>query len=119
MNNEELTNKYQLTCPVCGGQNISIQVMQENSGFTTVTKSSGSIKQKGHGCLWWILIGWWWWIVDLFLWIFAFPFRAIAALTKKKKYKTKNRSVTVQSNDVGYRQICTCQICGNVWTRTL
>ena len=60
-----------LTCPRCRSNNVSVQVVQENRVGTTTTRTKGSIKEKGHGLLWWFIIGWWWKIVDLFIWFFA------------------------------------------------
>lgn len=103
-------------CPKCGSQNVNIQVIQENHGVTSVTKTKGKIKQKKHGLLWWLTIGWWWWIIDIFLWIFLFPFRLAAGLLKKKKYKKSETSVTKQHAKIAYRKVCTCQDCGSVWS---
>ena len=108
-----------LFCPVCGSEDISQQVFQENLGSRTITQTTSKYKEAGHGCLWWLLIGWWWWIVDVFLWIFAFWPRLMVAIFvtpfKKKKYKGKETSVTETVNDVAYRTVCTCKNCGHTW----
>ena len=105
-------------CPQCGSSNVSFQMFQENAGTTTVSKTKSKYKQKGHGLIWWLLIGWWWWIVDLCLWIFAFPIRAIFALTKKKKYKGNSTTVEQTINQVAYKTICLCGNCGNTWIKS-
>lgn len=48
-----------MMCPKCGSENVEVSVFQENSGSTTISKTTSKYKQKGHGCLWWLLIGSW------------------------------------------------------------
>ena len=105
----------QLTCPVCGSNAVTVQVIQEQQGSKTVTRTKAKYKQKKHGFLWWLLIGWWWWFFDLLLWVFLFPFRFAAGLLRKKKYKKTETSVSVQKNKIAYKKFCTCQNCGHVW----
>ena len=102
-------------CPKCGSTNISFQVMQENTGSTTLTSTKSKYKEKGHGCLWWIFIGSWWWMIDLCLWIFLFIPRLIIQLCKKKKYKGTSNSVSQTVNQITYKSICQCQSCGHHW----
>lgn len=108
-----------LFCPVCGSEDITQQVFQENSGSRTITQTTSKYKESGHGCLWWLCIGWWWWFVDLCLWIFAFwprlILRLFASPFKKKKYKGSETSVSTTVNDVTYRTVCTCKNCGHTW----
>lgn len=104
-----------MTCPKCGSENVTTQTFQENRGSTTITKTKSKYKEKGHGCLWWLCIGWWWWIVDLLLWIFLFVPRFCVQLFKKKKYKGKSKSVSTTVNDVSYTTVCLCGDCGNRW----
>ncbi len=111
--------KNQIRCQQCGSENVNVQVMQENTGNTTVTKTKATYKQKKHGLLWWLFIGWWFWIIDIFLWIFLFPFRAIYAIVRKKKYVKKETSVSTGKNQMVYRKICTCQRCGYAWIETV
>ena len=110
-----------LTCPACAGTNVDTQIFQENLGSETVTHTKSKYKQKGHGCLWWLFIGWWWWIVDLLLWVFFFVPRLIirlfAAPFKKKKYKGSSTSVAVSNNRISYKSICLCKDCGNSWEK--
>ena len=108
------------TCPKCGSTDVDIQVMQESTGSVTKTRTVSKYKEKGHGCLWWLLIGWWWWIFDLFLWIFLFLPRLImrlfAAPFKKKKYEGQSTSTATTKNKVRYRSVCVCKDCGYNWT---
>ena len=108
-----------MRCPKCGSENVQTQVFQENRGAKTFTTTKSKYKEKGHGCIWWLFIGWWWWIIDLLLWIFLFIPRLIlrlfAAPFKKKKYKGTSASVSSTVNDIAYTTVCTCQNCGHVW----
>jgi len=104
-------------CPHCGGNNVDMQVHQENIGGHTVVKTKSKYKQKGHGCLWWLCIGWWWWMVDLMLWICIFPARLIAQLFKKKKYVGKSTSVSTTKNNIKYKTVYLCKSCGHHWEK--
>ncbi len=106
-----------LVCPACGSTNVSTQVFQEERGSTTITKGKSKYKEKGHSIIWWIFIGWWWWIVDLILWISAFPIKFLTKLFHKKKYKGKSKSVSHTVNHIKYKTMCTCQNCGNTWEK--
>lgn len=112
---EDNRKMVQQFCPRCGSNQVEIQLHQENYGSQTITKSKSKYKEKGHGLVWWLLIGWWWWIVDLFLWITIFPLRLIAQLFKKKKYVGKTNSVSTTVNNVAYKSICLCKNCGYYW----
>ena len=108
-----------MNCPKCGSTNVSIQTFQENRGTVTTSKTKSKYKEKGHGFLWWIFIGWWWWIIDLLSWIFFIPrliLRLFAAPFKKKKYKGTSSTVSTTINNVGYKTVCTCQNCGHSWS---
>ena len=87
-----------MICPKCGNDNVSVQTMSENLGTSTVTKTKSKYKEKGHGILWWLCIGWWWWMVDLCIWIVAFfprlILRLFAAPFKKKKYTGSSTTVS-------------------------
>lgn len=104
-----------MNCPKCGSENVSSQVFQENRGGTTVTKTKSKWKEKKHGFLWWLFIGWWWWIIDLLLWIFLFLPRFCIALFRKKKYKGKSKSVSSTVNNISYATVHTCGNCGHSW----
>jgi DNA-directed RNA polymerase subunit M/transcription elongation factor TFIIS len=104
-----------MNCPKCGSMNVMVQTFQENNGGKTVTKSKSVYKEKRHGCLWWMFIGWWFWIVDIFLWILFFIPRALIRIGRRKKYQGKTKTVSRTVNDINYTTICTCQTCGRQW----
>lgn len=104
-----------MTCPECKSENVKTQTFQENLGSTTVTKTRSKYRQEGHGCIWWLCIGWWWWIVDLCLWIFFFIPRLCIQLFRKKKYKGKSKSVSNTVNNIRYTTVCVCSDCGHRW----
>ena len=106
-----------MTCPKCGSMHVDVQVFQENQGTVTTSKTQSKYKEKGHGCLWWILIGSWWWMIDLCLWICFFIPRLVIQLFKKKKYTGKSSTVSTSQNLISYRRICSCNECGHSWTQ--
>lgn len=106
-----------LVCPKCGSVNVDIQLHQEEKGSRTVTKTKSTYKEKRHGLFWWMFIGWWWWIIDLMLWICFFPFKFIAAITKKRKFKGTSSSVSKTRNSIAYRSMCLCKNCGYNWEK--
>lgn len=116
-----MDNNITVSCPNCGSNNISFQTVQENLGSETISKTKSKYKEGGHGCLWWLTIGWWWWMVDLFLWIGFFLPRLILRLFampfKSKKGKGKEKTVSHTVNNFRYVTICTCQSCGNSWKK--
>ena len=79
-----------ITCPNCGSQKMSIQVVNE-----------AQLKNAHHGILWWICIGLWWvafkWLV---LTLPALIFK-IFGIGKRKKIVNKQKKIAV------------CQQCGN------
>ena len=101
-----------ICCPKCGSNNIDFQVQQETK---TVTKTKSKYREKGHGCLWWLMFGWWWWIIDLFLWIFLFLPRVLLHIGRKKKYVGGAKSVS--KDKVKYKTVCVCQTCGHNWVK--
>lgn len=113
----ELSNANTTHCPKCGGTNVDIQLHQETIGGNTVTTTKSRYKQKGHGCMWWLFIGWWWWIVDIMLWIFIFPIRLLVQLFKKKKYVGKSTSASATKNEIKYKTVCLCKSCGHHWEK--
>ncbi len=79
-----------MVCSKCGSPNVSVQAVTE-------------VKEKAkHGCLWWLLVGWW---LEAFLWLFLTVPRLIVALFggRRKKLVSKTHSEAV------------CQTCGNRW----
>ena len=106
-----------MTCPKCKSTDVTVQTFQEDRGTVVRSRTTSKYREKGHGCLWWLTIGWWWWIVDLCLWIFLFIPRPILQLFRKKKYVGKASTVSSAVRNVSYRTVCTCQNCGHSWTR--
>ncbi len=116
---QEGNGEYGIICPVCGSQNISSQIFQENRESRTYTNTTSKYKEKGHGCLWWLIFGWWWWIVDLSLWILFFLPRLIIRLFaspyKKKKFTGRSTSRSETINDITYRTVHQCLDCDYTW----
>lgn len=102
-------------CPKCGASNVDVQVFQENRGSETNSSSSFSIKEKGHGRVWWLCIGWWWIFIKLVLWIVAFPIMAVAWLGRRKKYEGTSKGTQSTQNQISYRRVFLCKACGNTW----
>ena len=80
-----------MVCPKCQSENVTTQIVQDIK-----------IKNKHHGIIWWLCIGWWW--VPIKWFVFTIP-ALLGAIFGRKKQKvvTKNRTV------------CVCQNCGNSW----
>ncbi len=80
-----------MKCPKCNSENVNVQMVTESI-----------LKNKHHGCLWWILIGWW---LEFCLWFFLTIPRLLIALfvPKKKELVSKQNKVAV------------CQNCGHSW----
>lgn len=110
-----------MKCPKCGSDNVTASTFQEDRGTVTTSKTKSKYREQGHGCLWWLTIGWWWWIVDLLSWIVFFIPRLILRLFsapfRRKKYKGTSSTVSQTVNKVGYRTVCTCQNCGHSWSK--
>lgn len=104
-----------IVCPRCGAHNVFIQTVQENMGSTTTSVTKSKYKEKRHGIIWWLFIGSWWWIIDLFLWVFLFVPRALLHIGRRKTYKGKAVTTASTTNRLVYRTICTCQTCGASW----
>lgn len=80
-----------MKCPKCQSENVSTQVI-----------NTVKLKNKHHGLLWWMFVGWYWvpikWIV------FTVP-ALLFAIFGSKKQKAVNKQKT----------ICVCQSCGYNW----
>ena len=106
-----------IKCPKCGSTSIDSQVFQENLGSTTVTKTKSKYKQVGHGCIWWLTIGWWWWFIDLCLWVSFFIPRLLFQLFRKKNYKGSSASVSSTKKKIVYKTVFLCKSCGERWVK--
>lgn len=110
-NIESITNNNQRTCPKCGGTNISYQ--RETVGNIGGSFHSFSHNKK-HGCLYFLIIGWW-------IWIFKFIFGilkiimtgGLSLLFRKNKNKTTGKTISA-SKSIN-RTVAICQNCGNTW----
>ena len=107
-----------MNCPKCGSNDVSVNTFQEDRGSITTSKTKSKYKEQGHGCLWWLTIGWWWWIVDLFLWIGLFPLRLLYELLRKRKYVGRSTTVSQSVNRIKYKTVCSCRACGNTWVQS-
>ena len=102
-------------CPKCNSINVDFQVFQEEVGSVTKSKTKSKYKEKRHGIIWWICVGWWWWIVDVFLWFIAFIPMALLRIGRKKKYKGKSSTKTNTKNVIKYKTKAICKDCGYSW----
>ena len=80
-----------MKCPVCGSENVNVQIVTETE-----------LKDKHHGVVWWLCIGWWW--VPIWWLFFTIP-ALIIKIFAPKKQKLKQRHKTVR----------VCQNCGHKW----
>jgi len=76
-----------MVCPKCLSQNVNVQVV-----------NTQQIKNKHHGLIWWVCIGWWWWL------LFTLP-ALVVALFAPKRQKIKNKQ----------KSVACCQACGHRW----
>ncbi len=80
-----------MLCPKCGSSSVNIQVINETI-----------LKNKHHGILWWLFIGWWWVPVK---WIFLTIPALLAKIFIPKRQKAVNRTI----------KKAVCQNCGYTW----
>lgn len=80
-----------MICPMCGSNNVIVQAVMESR-----------LKNKGHGCLHWLLIGWW---VEILLWVFLFVPKLLATIFIPKRQKIVQHMT----------KKCVCQNCGYIW----
>lgn len=79
-----------MVCPKCKSENVSVQIVNEIK-----------LKNKHHGIIWWLCVGWWWipckWlfltIPALFAKIFI-PKRQKAVNKTQKKYVCQSCTYT-------------------------
>ena len=81
-----------MVCPKCGSQNVTVQVVNDIE-----------LKDKHHGVIWWLFVGWWWIPCK---WLFFTLPALIIKIFRRKKQKVVTHQKT----------ICACQQCGNTWT---
>lgn len=80
-----------MKCPVCGSENVTVQIVTETE-----------LKNKHHGVVWWLCIGWWW--VPIWWLCFTIP-ALIIKIFAPKRQKLKQR----------HKSMCVCQNCGHKW----
>lgn len=80
-----------MVCSKCGSENVTVQIVTETQ-----------LKEKKHGILYWLFIGWW---LKPLLWLFLTLPMIIIAIFKPKKYKTKSI----------HKNMAVCHNCGNSW----
>lgn len=80
-----------MVCKKCGSQNVTVQVVTETK-----------VKEKKHGILWWICVGWWW--IPIKWLVFTLP-AILGKLFGKSKYKVTTKT----------RKIAVCNDCGKSW----
>lgn len=96
-------------CERCGSDNISYQ-REEIGSFGG---SVGSFEENGHGCLYWIIFGWWIWIFKVVWWFLKVALTGGLSLifSGKKSKRMKSMSASKSIN----RTIAVCQNCGYTW----
>lgn len=101
---EEKKNK--VSCPKCGGTNITYQREQTASIGAGTNKVVVQKAKKSHGCLYWLCIGWWllpmYWLLIGWWWKPLFGGRTKGGLNFNAN-KTINRTMAI------------CQNCGHSW----
>lgn len=80
-----------MKCPKCGSENVTVQLLTETE-----------LKEKKHGILWWICVGWWWLPVKWL--VFTLP-ALIVKIFAPKKYKTVTNT----------KKMAVCNNCGKSW----
>ena len=80
-----------MKCPKCGSENINVQMVTETR-----------MKEKKHGIIYWVFIGWWWRPILWF--VFTLPM-LIISIFKPKKYKMTSKT----------KKVAVCNSCGKSW----
>lgn len=80
-----------MKCPKCHSENVTVSVVSEQE-----------FKKAGHGCMWWIFIGWW---LMPALWFFA-----TLPMIFLKVFRIGNKKIVTT-----HKTACACQNCGHTW----
>lgn len=80
-----------MVCPKCKSANVSYQLVNEVK-----------LKNKHHGLIWWLFVGWWWLPVK---WLFL----TVPALFVKIFIPKRQKAVNKQ------KKVAICQSCGYSW----
>jgi len=81
-----------MTCPKCGSNDVSVQVLNESKLVTA-----------HHGIIWWMFIGWWLFLIKWLIFTVPAIIFKIFGIGKNKKIINKTKKVNV------------CQKCGNTF----
>lgn len=101
------------TCPKCGSGNISFQ--REQTASFGGSLHSFKTSQKGHGCMWWLCIGWWWWMFA-FMWeMIKFCCTGGLSLFFRRRKGGNLKGSTISASKTINRTVAVCQDCGNTW----
>ncbi len=90
----------QASCPKCGSTNITFQ-REQTGNIGAGTNKVVIDNKKGHGCLYWLLIGWWWWLIVGWWWNLLF--------------KRHRSGINVHAGKTFNQTVGICQECGNTW----
>lgn len=80
-----------MNCPKCNGNNVTTQIVTDVK-----------LKNKHHGFIWWLFVGWWW---VFFKWLFLTIPALIVKIFGHKKQKIVTKQITMG----------VCQDCGYSW----
>ena len=76
-----------MKCKKCGSENVSVQVVS-------------TVKTKKHGCMYWLLIGWW---LELSLFFCFTLIYLVVKIFKPNNVVTRHKKEAI------------CQSCGHSW----
>ena len=80
-----------MICPKCKSESVNVQVVADVE-----------LKNKHHGILWWLFIGWYW---VPFKWLVLTLPALLAKIFIPKRQKIKQTE----------HKVCVCQSCGYQW----
>lgn len=100
------------SCPKCGGKNIIYQREQSTSIGGQVHSFN---KTSGHGCLYWLLFGWWVWIFKLIWETIKFLCTCGLSLLFRKKKSGEGGGHSITASKTINRTMAVCQKCGYSW----
>lgn len=93
-----------MACPKCGSSNISYQ-REQTASVGAGTNKVVIQKVKSHGCLWWLMIGWWW---KLIYWM-------CIGWWWKPLFGRRNTGLNFYANKSINHTMAVCQNCGHSW----
>lgn len=99
-------------CPKCNSANINYQREQNTSIGGGIHKLN---RTSGHGCLYWLLFGWWVWIFKLMWEMLKFLCTCGLSLFFRKKSTKAADGHTISASKSFNRTMAVCQSCGHSW----